>query len=392
MLSFGNRIWYRVMIYGLAVLITAGSLLYSNYIVRELANQERKRVELYAKALKQIGTSDEDNCSIFLFDNVVLENEIIPTVIIDKQQNITNYRNIPNTEEGASDEEEKARDFLNRMIKKGRAPVEFEYTPGNYRFAYYDDSKMLKRLRYFPYLQLLVIAIFIGIVFAGFAISKRNEQNRVWVGLAKETAHQLGTPVSSMMAWVELLKLKVHESQDDYELVQELQKDITRLEVITERFSKIGSKPELHEVELISLVRQSADYMRKRMPAKVALRVEESTTDLRVKVSPPLFAWVLENLLKNALDAIQNDSGEIRIHVSEGAGEVFVDVEDSGKGIPKGKFRQVFKPGYTTKKRGWGLGLSLTKRIIENYHKGRIFVRSSVLNKGTTFRISLPKK
>ncbi|MCB0844730.1 MAG: hypothetical protein KDE26_15860, partial [Bacteroidetes bacterium] len=274
-------------------------------------------------------------------------------------------------------------------------PIKIEFFGGQFVYIYYGHSMLVKQLRWFPFIQILLAFVFLGVVFGGFAVAKRNEQNRVWVGLAKETAHQLGTPVSSLMAWIELLKIKNESRPEDQELINEMERDVMRLENIAERFSKIGSKPELIEVRLKEVLDRSAQYIKKRMTKRGSIQLIVNNNlppENTLKINPQLFDWVIENLLKNALDAIKSKEGQLVIDAGEKGQYYYIDVSDTGKGIPKGHFNKVFEPGFTTKKRGWGLGLSLTKRIVENYHKGKIFVKSSELDKGTTFRILLPKK
>jgi signal transduction histidine kinase len=254
-------------------------------------------------------------------------------------------------------------------------------------YVYYKNSFLLTQLSYYPYIQLSVIAVFGFISYMAFNYSKAAEQNRVWVGLAKETAHQLGTPISSLMAWVEYFKEQA--SIRDKELISELDKDIQKLQIITERFSNIGSEPVLQEVNVEELVRTVVDYLRPRISPKIDIEVNALTSEITAQLNPPLFEWVIENLCKNAVDAM-GGNGKITIQLIKGSeGRVFIDISDTGKGIPKAKIKQVFNPGFTTKKRGWGLGLTLAKRIIENYHKGKIFVKHSEENEGTTFRISI---
>jgi signal transduction histidine kinase len=276
-----------------------------------------------------------------------------------------------------------------------RPPIKVEYAKGKFQYIYYRESDLLRNLRNFPYLQLLVIIIFISVVFAVFYVSKKSQQNRVWVGLAKETAHQLGTPVSSLMAWNELLKIKAGETREELlPTLNELERDIHRLEIITERFSKIGSKPELKPVNIKELLENAVAYLEKRISAKSKVRIilENKFPDSKtVSMSRPLFEWVIENLMKNALDALNNSQGIIILRAGETSRHIAIEVEDTGKGISSSNIKKVFEPGFTTKKRGWGLGLSLSKRIIEEYHGGRIFIKKSELGKGTTFRIHLRK-
>ncbi|WNJ20888.1 HAMP domain-containing sensor histidine kinase [Pontibacter sp. G13] len=389
----------RILIYAFAGLLIGGSLLYSNYLARELAEKEHRSVEDYADALKLVSTLDPTDpdagseAYYFILTRVVQSNGLeIPKILLGENNTIDGIDlRLP---EGLTEEEKSqiAREMVEEWSDK-YDPVEVEFTEGRTVKVAYGESFLLQQLRWFPLAQVAIALVFIGLVFGGFAISKRNEQNRVWVGLARETAHQLGTPVSSLMAWIELLKMKAEESPEDLELVQEMERDIKRLEMITERFSKIGSKPELIPQDTVETLERSAEYIRKRMSRSGNVKVEV-VSDIpeghSMQVNPQLFDWVIENLLKNALDAIQNQAGSITLYAKEKGTQLMIDVADTGKGIPKSQFKQVFNPGFTTKKRGWGLGLSLTKRIVENYHGGKIFVKQSEVGKGTTFRIILP--
>ena len=389
-----NRTTRQLVIFALiAIVITVGSLIYSNHLARELLVQEISRMDLYAKALEFAGDMelDPENCELeWVTQNMIHRNDQIPTImVLDGEISSTNNLQIDSTlTEGERKIAERA--YLERLKKRGSpAPLVIPYY-GKQLMIYFDESDLLKQLRLYPYLMLLVIVVFMSVVFGSFFIAKRNEQNRVWVGMAKETAHQLGTPVSSLMAWVELLELNSEGNPEEKELVEELKKDVNRLRTITERFSKIGSVPELHPTPLTDLLEKSADYLRKRMPKKVTLElINDTVPGALIQVNESLFEWVIENLLKNALDAIK-DQGQITISATQKGKEYIIDVSDTGKGIPKSQFKEVFKPGFTTKKRGWGLGLSLSKRVVENYHNGRIFVLSSEVGKGTTFRVILP--
>ena len=383
-----------MIIFGLiAVTITIGSLLYSNHLARLLLDEEIGRMDLYAKALEFAGDMDvdPDNCEVnWVSKNMINTNQKIPTIlVIDGVLSSTNNLGLDSTLTKAERklEEEK---YLSRLKSRGSpAPLIIPYY-GKEMTIYFDESGILKQLRFYPYLMLIVIVVFISIVFGSYYIAKKNEQNKVWVGMAKETAHQLGTPVSSLMAWVELLELQHDGNPDDAELIEELKKDVDRLRTIAERFSKIGSIPELTPVDLKTLLERSSGYLVKRMPKKVVFEMQlDVPEDSTIKVNESLFDWVIENLFKNALDAIK-DQGTIKVCVSKKGKEYHIDLSDTGKGIPKHQFKEVFKPGYTTKKRGWGLGLSLTKRVVENYHNGKISVLQSEVGKGTTFRIIMP--
>ena len=398
MLSLQSRQITRLLIYGFAAFIIVGSLMYSNYLRKKLAEKEQRGVRLYADAIDFMGnfqyndSSATDNCMGFILSNLVLGNDSLVPLILIGEEGDTTVANIDLGEDTAA-HARRLRSYI-REFAALNEPIKVEFDAGRFQYVYYGESFVLTQLRWFPVIQLLLAFSFIGVVFVGFAIAKRNEQNRVWVGLAKETAHQLGTPVSSLMAWVELLKLRTEDRPDEQELIEEMEQDIQRLEDIAERFSKIGSQPELIEVSLKQILDRSAEYLRKRMTKRGSIQLHlenELPADSKLMVNPQLFDWVIENLLKNALDAIQSHEGSITLHAGERSGKYFIDVTDTGKGIAKGHFTKVFEPGFTTKKRGWGLGLSLTKRIVENYHGGKIFVKASEPGKGTTFRIYLPK-
>lgn len=386
----------RLLLFGLiAVLITAGSLIYSNFLAGQLLEQEVQRMDQFAKAIEYASDLDvdaENNEVGWVTQHVITKNELIPTILVLNGE-INSTMNLGLDPEMSEAEKKDAEKRYLNMLREQESPepLVIPYF-GQKMEIYYDESEILKKLRFYPYLMLVVIAAFILIVFGSFFYATKNEQNKVWVGMAKETAHQLGTPVSSLMAWVELLELKTDGNEEDEELISELRKDVNRLQTIAERFSKIGSVPELKEVVLKDLLDRAAEYLRKRMPKKVVLEVNnELPPEQLIPVNEALFEWVIENLLKNALDAIPG-KGRIAIHAMDKGRNVQIDVEDSGKGIPKHQWKTVFKPGFTTKKRGWGLGLSLTKRVVENYHMGKIFVLQSEVGKGTTFRIIMPTK
>lgn len=396
MFSFEIRSVTRWVAYLFAAGILLGSLLYSQYLANQLAQKERENAQLYADALKIVASDNSDaevEALTFIFDLVQLNT--FPKILLNADNSIITVSEALEPPTDWSPEERQA--FLQAKVQQFKQefdPIKVQYAANQYNTVVYGESFLLKQLRWFPLGQLLVAFTFIGIVFAGFAVAKRNEQNRVWVGLAKETAHQLGTPVSSLMAWIELLKLNTEDQPENQELVRDMEHDIKRLEMIAERFSKIGSVPELIPVKLKDILDRSADYLTKRMTRSGAITLSVNNQlplDRTLAVNPQLFDWVIENLLKNALDAMQSREGSITLEAGEKGDFYLIDVTDTGKGIPKSHFKKVFEPGFTTKKRGWGLGLSLTKRIVENYHGGKIFVKDSEVGKGTTFRVLLPK-
>lgn len=390
MFNLSSQPLSRWLIFGVAFVIVMGSISFSNYLATELSGKERARIDMFKDGISLMTAEDSETGFQFALTHI-MEDTVnrIPIVLVDaEKQRILSTVGI-DTLRTAKDTSE-----MLEELKNGFPPVEVKIDEDLYQFVYYGESDLLKQLKWYPYIQLLIVVLFIGFVFYGFLTAQRNEQNRVWVGLAKETAHQLGTPVSSLMAWIELLKLKNEERPEDHALLDEMEHDVLRLENIAERFSKIGSKPELIEVRLSEVLDHSSGYLSKRMTQRGKIKLfinNDIPLESTLHVNPQLFDWVIENLLKNALDAIQSKGGKITLNAGEQGKNFYIDVSDTGKGIPKGNFKKVFEPGFTTKKRGWGLGLSLTKRIVENYHKGKIFVKASEIDKGTTFRVLLPK-
>ncbi len=373
---------WKIYLFLFAVIIGAASLLYTNKLVRELKTEERKKVELWYEATLELGSLDNPNADINFLVKVIQNNTTIPVILTNEKGNIISYKNLDPERANQSK-------FLKRQLeimKEKYEPIVINLADDKKNYIYYKDSTILSHLTYYPYLQLGVIIIFILIAYYAFSISRKAEQNQVWIGLTKETAHQLGTPTSSMMAWVELLKLK----KVDSETVSELEKDVNRLSKITERFSKIGGTPSLKEQSLNELLQDIVEYLSARFSLRVKISLDIPDDHVYVPVNRELFEWVIENLCKNAYDAIPGE-GSITIKVQQGKNKLSIDVSDTGKGISKNKQKTIFKPGFTTKKTGWGLGLSLSKRIIEDYHCGKIFVLQSD-NKGTTIRICLNKK
>ena len=377
-------------------------LIISNNLVKSLAAQERERMNIWAKATEKLAQADTGTDVEFLL-SIIAQNTSIPVMISDSAFNIIDYRNyrLPDKadSEGTPIYELSKRnyDFLVGRLKHigGETPLaEMASTAPHFikvealsasQYIYYEDSILLKRLSFYPYVQLVVMVILAVIIYFAVIYTKRAEQNRVWVGLSKETAHQLGTPISSLMAWNQYLEAMGAEK----EVTDEIGKDVNRLSVIADRFSKIGSIPELQLEYLNQVVRQSLGYMMGRISDKVEVKMNFPEDDYGVAVSKALFEWVMENLTKNAVDAMDG-SGRIEITTGRDKDKVFIEISDTGKGIQRKNFKTVFNPGYTTKKRGWGLGLTLVKRIIEEYHGGRIYVKESEVGKGTTFRIDLP--
>lgn len=378
-----KRRW-KIILFLFAVLIGVASLWYTNWLTGKLSEEERKKVELWAEATHTLASQNLDsNQDITLIVKISDQNTSIPLIVTNEADSILIFKNItlpPNRQQEVLHKEL-------RKMKQQNAPIEIYISDIQKQYLYYRESYLLRNLRLFPVVQLLVIFLFIGVAYLAFSASRRAEQNQVWVGMSKETAHQLGTPISSLLAWLELLKLQ----NTDETTLSELEKDISRLEKITARFSKIGSKPELILTNLVDVIHSSVEYLKHRSPEKVKYEIRyDQAQNWEIPLNEALFSWVVENLSKNAMDAM-NGSGQITFSLRQKEEQVIVDVTDTGKGILKSQFKTIFQPGFSTKKRGWGLGLSLAKRIVENYHKGRIFIRDSEINKGTTFRIILHK-
>ena len=389
--------WYdrmrqiKFLLVAMAMVIAMGSLIVSHSLVRDLAAGEHQNMEVWAEAMRTLNNADE-NTDVTLVLRVLNGNHTIPVIVQYKSGEIQSFRNLRLKAGSEADTLRAVRRMAEEMRREGR--VIRVYMDGeaagaadrDYMEICYDDSIMLKRLSSYPYIQLSVVLIFVAVAIFALLSSKKAEQNRVWVGLSKETAHQLGTPISSLMAWVEILK----ETYPKDGLIPEMDKDVKRLEMIAERFSKIGSLPELREEPLDAVIGHVVDYISRRTSNKVSLRRELPDTPLKVHICAPLFEWVVENLLKNALDAIQGH-GDIDVDIRANDKTVTIDVKDTGKGIPKGNWKRIFEPGFTTKTRGWGLGLSLSHRIVEDYHQGKIAVAESEVGRGTTFRITLKR-
>lgn len=365
-----------------AVLIAFSSLYVSHQLTRDLAQEEKGKMEVWADAMQAFNTADEKT-DLNLVLRVLNGNNTIPVMVTDCAGNIQTYRNI---KVSSTDSIGSLTDRLELMKEKGNVIRIDLSVEDDYLDVYYEDSLMLTRLAIYPYVQLAVVLIFVLVALFALMSSKRAEQNKVWVGLSKETAHQLGTPISSLMAWMELLKTNYPDDQ----LLPSMSEDVERLRMIANRFSKIGSAPELQPVDLCTVLSDVADYMSHRTSNKVEFSLNLPDTPMVVPLNDALFGWVIENLCKNAIDAMDG-AGKITISVCEDTSRWIIDVADTGKGIPKNKLESVFAPGYTTKKRGWGLGLSLARRIVQEYHNGRIYIKQSELQKGTVFRIELKK-
>lgn len=365
----------------MAILIAIASVVVSDLLIKDFAQEERQKIEVWAEATR-VMTSDNPSLNMSFVLKIIMGNTSIPVVLCDDNGNVIENRNIDVPDRDVQEFWQKK---VNELKTKN-PPITVDLGDGTFHYVYYDDSLILKRLLIYPYAQLTVVFIFILIAFLALANLKRAEQNKVWVGLSKETAHQLGTPISSLIAWMEYFKTK----NIDPALLSEMEKDVKRLETIAERFSKIGSNPELAPVDINASLKSALTYMATRISSKVKVSAVYSEQPLFTSMNESLFAWVVENLLKNAVDAMEGQ-GEVRFSIEDRGRYIRVEIADTGKGIPKSKFKTIFTPGYTTKERGWGLGLSLVRRIVESYHKGRIFVKSSEIGKGTVFCLDLRK-
>jgi signal transduction histidine kinase len=372
--------WKQILFLS-AVLIGVSSLWYTNRLVKHIEVTERQKMEIWAEAVRIVTNAGLETELAFPF-SVIENNTHIPVILTDAEGEIISHKNLDSLKS-----ENPA--YLYRQLEHAQEENDsllINLGPDEYQLLFYRDSLLLRQLIFFPYVQLGVIVLFILVSYIAFSVSRKAEQNEVWTGMSKETAHQLGTPLSSLIGWMELLK----DSDLDPSTISEMQKDTSRLEKITHRFSKIGSRPAMHETDLTAILKESMEYIKGRGSRNIEYLLDLPPKPIRVSLSETLFEWVIENLLKNATDAIQ-DSGRVIVHAVEIEDSVIVDIEDTGKGISKSRFRTIFKPGYTTKKRGWGLGLSLSKRIIETYHHGKIFVFSSIPNDSTIIRIILKK-
>jgi len=378
---FRNK--WKIFILLVAVLIAIGSLWYTRMLISKLAVEERQKVQIWAEANQELQeTPLTGSVSLYLF-KIISENKTIPRILVDGHGKIITSMNLDQKYEN----DPKYLEEQLALMKVQNEPIEIELSDNQVNYIYYKESILLTYLYWYPFLQLFIIVLFLSVVYFAIRESQNAEQNRLWVGMSKETAHQLGTPISSLLAWIELLKSR----EGDSNLIREVGKDVTRLEKITERFSRIGSKPVLVEKNICIILKNAVDYLKIRTSTRVTYNQEfMDESEILAPVNSELFEWVIENLWKNALDAM-NNFGSITLGVKQTEHSVYIDFSDTGKGIPKSKFKTVFKPGYTTKMRGWGLGLSLTKRIIESYHKGKIYVRYSEIGRGTTFRIILNK-
>jgi two-component system, sporulation sensor kinase D len=394
--AYQNKKLWKYILLAFALIIASGSLFYTRYLAHNIAKSERTRAQIWALSIRQVISADDNDFLPYVF--AVRDSSAIPAIVTNEKGEFQYARGLDSTKtfippvpDAVKSKNTPRYDpayFAAELatMKSQREPIKINL-PHGYWLIYYKDSALLSQLKLFPYVQLTVIAVFLLLAYTAFNTSRKSEQNQVWVGLAKETAHQLGTPISSLMAWIELIKDKFNAEDDP--LVAEMENDIKRLEIVADRFSKIGSKPKLEEHSVFDAIEDFVNYFKVRVSNNISFEVT-GDKDLVAQLNIPLFDWVIENLLKNAVNAIEGKGSiKVDIHTNKTKDQILIDVIDTGKGIPRSKFITVFQPGYTTRKRGWGLGLSLTKRIVENYHNGQISVRDSELGKGTTFRIVL---
>jgi two-component system, sporulation sensor kinase D len=392
---YQQKRYWKYSLLAFAVVIASGSLLYTSYLVKNIAKSERTRAQVWALSMRQMLASDDNDFLNYVL--AVRDSSVVPSLVVNSKGEFQLTRGLDTTKTfiklDAAELKAKHQKYDPDYFKDELEYMKSQHDPikltvlNEQWLVYYKDSPLLTQLKIFPYIQLSVIAIFLMVAYTAFSSSRKSEQNQVWVGLAKETAHQLGTPISSLMAWIELIKDKFNAEDDP--LLAEMENDVKRLEIVADRFSKIGSKPKLETNSVYEVVKDFVDYFKVRVSDKITFELTGNRR-LQAGLNIPLFDWVLENLLKNAVNAIDG-TGSIKVTISGSRAkkQVYIDLADTGKGIPRSKFETVFQPGYTTRKRGWGLGLSLTKRIIQNYHNGQIFVRESEVGKGTTFRIVL---
>ena len=380
---YGQRKFWRLLLLGCAVTIVFFSLAFTYHLARTIEKDEKTRVHDVAEAYKSLVSSTDEN-EIEEALKITKANKSIPVIWVSSDNSLLDSKNIKN--EGLLHNQSALNKYLLHLKQKGHV-VSFTVNPNEPpQYLYYDTSNLLKLVRIYPYIIFTLVVLFLVIALIAVAFSRVAVQNQLWAGMAKETAHQLGTPISSLSAWIDYLEQKFNGSEDEF-IITELKKDVSRLELVADRFSKIGSTPALHPTNVVQAIEKTVDYIKTRAGKKVQFKIEDKTAgDNQVMLNASLFEWVMENLLKNALDAMSG-VGNIHITLSNIRGVLTIDVKDNGKGIQPGKIKSIFEPGFSTKKRGWGLGLSLTKRIVEEYHKGKIFVKESIPGKGTTFRI-----
>ena len=379
---FSNTLLFkRVAIAVSFVIVTL--ILWNTYtFFQKFKTEERVKMEILAEAQKELGSISDLNASVTLPLKVIENNNSIPMILVDEKGDILYTQNLDSIKSLNPNFIEKQL----AIMKNQNEPITISYDGKNKQFIYYKDSDLLNKLTYYPIALILILILFLTVIYLFYSSNKAAETNRLWTGMAKETAHQIGTPLSSLLGWISILKMeKVDETYID-----EIEKDVYRLNTIANRFSKIGSVPELKSENIISVTKQAFDYLESRSSKQINFSFKTDEKEIKTKLNKELFGWVIENLIKNAIDAMQG-KGKLQLEISQTQKKVKIIVSDTGKGMPKKLFKQIFKPGFTTKKRGWGLGLSLSKRIVEDYHKGKIFVKKSELGKGTTFQIVLDR-
>ena len=376
----------RILFIIIAMMIALASLVVSHLLVSDLAKEETARMEVWAEAMRSLNAADE-HTDLSLVLKVINENHTIPVIVMTHQGTIQTYRNVDLKGKTRKDSLNDAINQAKRMHDEGHVIRILLDMHREYIDVCYDESLLLRRLSWYPYVQMSVVLLFVCLALFALLTLKRAEQNRVWVGLSKETAHQLGSPISSLMAWMEIMK----ESYPDDLLLPEMENDVKRLQLVADRFSKIGSQPTLEATDLMAVLRRVMAYMQSRTSHTVVMTLHDLNEKVMANLNVSLFEWVIENLCKNAVDAMEGCNGRIDICVSASERTIIIDLTDTGKGIRKKDLKNVFRPGFTTKKRGWGLGLSLTQRIVEDYHRGKIFIKHSEVGQGTTFRITLPR-
>lgn len=382
--TYRNKVVWKSFIIVCATLIGGISLYYTNVLARNMATEEHKRMQIWAEAIRQMQIS-ENEVEINFCLEIIRNNTSIPVILTADDNIVVQTRNLSDSLAIMSDSAYSARRI--EALRAKHDPIVINLPDNHKNFIYYDDSTVLKQLAHFPFIQMSIIAIFLLVAYLAFSSSRRAEQNKVWIGMSKETAHQLGTPISSLMAWIEILK----QDESNASYVAEMQKDIDRLQMIADRFSKIGSLPTLQPCNLSEAINTAVGYMRTRVSSNITLDVKDNTShSVMVRLNTSLFNWVIENMIKNAIDAMEG-KGCITIKLNETVKFAEILITDTGKGLAKNQFKAIFSPGYTTKERGWGLGLSLVQRIVNEYHRGKIAVQSSEIGVGTTFRILLPK-
>lgn len=377
---YRNKNTWKLVLFVFALLIGAGTLWYTESFLQELREEEEDSVEIWAQAFRLIA-ADAATGDLTLYAKILEGNNTIPIIITDGEGNVKTYNNLDSAKALRPGYVES---LIPKMAEENE-PIVIEFGNGQKNIAYYQESILLTQLRIYPWVLLGVIALFVGIAYLAFSSARRTEQERVWSGMAKETAHQIGTPLSSMLGWIELLRAQ----NADETALTEMGKDVNRLETITARFSKIGSVPELKNEDISDVLIESTEYLRARTSSKIDIDLQVPEDEFIVPINRQLFSWVIENLIRNAIDAIEGQ-GSIKLELTESGKYVRIDVTDSGKGLTRNQYRAIFRPGYTTKQRGWGLGLSLARRIVEDYHSGKIYVVRSEIGQGTTFRILIP--